>query len=194
MPRKSSPGSLILFILTVTVFAAILLYRSRQPANNDSPITGRESASAAMARVGPADIYPDRTRTPGATNPAVTQENIYENICNPNWSTRFIRPPVHYTNQLKLEQIREYGDTDGNPRDYEEDHLIPLELGGDPEDPRNLWPEPYDTSIPDGGAKSKDRVESFLHKQVCSGSIALRYAQTEIATDWYRVYQSLPGD
>ncbi|HWF38572.1 MAG TPA: hypothetical protein VG322_08640 [Candidatus Acidoferrales bacterium] len=147
-----------------------------------------------MARVGPADIYPDRTRTPGATNPAVTQENIYENICNPNWSTRFIRPPVHYTNQLKLEQIREYGDTDGNPRDYEEDHLIPLELGGDPEDPRNLWPEPYDTSIPDGGAKSKDRVESFLHKQVCSGSIALRYAQTEIATDWYRVYQSLPGD
>ncbi len=194
MPRKSSPGLPILFILAVVVFAAIVFYRSSQPANNGSAGSGRGGASATIGRAGPPDIYPDRMRTPGATNPAVTQENIYENICNANWSTRFIRPPAHYTNQLKLEQIQEYGDADGNPRDYEEDHLIPLELGGNPEDPRNLWPEPYETIIPDGGAKSKDRVESFLHKQVCSGSISLRDAQTEIATDWYRVYRTLPAD
>jgi hypothetical protein len=194
MPRKSSPGLLILFILAVLVFAAIVSYRSRQPGNNDSAGIGRGGASAEIARAGPPDIYPDRTRTPGATNPAVNQENIHENICNPNWSTRFIRPPAHYTNQLKLKQIQEYSDGDANPRDYEEDHLIPLELGGNPEDPRNLWPEPYDTSIPDGGAKSKDRVESFLHKQVCSGNISLRDAQMEIATDWYRVYETLPAD
>ena len=192
MPRKSSPGFLIPFILAVLVVAAIVLYRSHQPANNDFVGTGQGSASATIPRVGPPDIYPDRTRTPGITNPAVTQENMYENICNPKWSTRLIRPPVHYTNELKLEQIREYGDADANPRDYEEDHLIPLELGGDPEDPKNLWPEPYDTSIPDGGARSKDRVESFLHKQVCSGNISLGEAQMEIATDWYRVYQKLP--
>jgi hypothetical protein len=28
---------------------------------------------------------------------------------------------------------------------YEEDHLISIEDGGDPTDPRNLWPEPYNT-------------------------------------------------
>ena len=36
----------------------------------------------------------------------------------------------------------EYGET-GSPSDYQEDHLISLELGGNPTDPRNLWPEPY---------------------------------------------------
>jgi hypothetical protein len=29
----------------------------------------------------------------------------------------------------------------GNPKDYEEDHLISLELGGAPRDPKNLWPQ-----------------------------------------------------
>jgi hypothetical protein len=31
---------------------------------------------------------------------------------------------------------------------YEEDHLISLEDGGDPTDPRNLFPEPYNTHVP----------------------------------------------
>jgi hypothetical protein len=30
---------------------------------------------------------------------------------------------------------------------YEENHLISLEDGGDPMDPRNLWPEPYNTHV-----------------------------------------------
>ena len=133
-------------------------------------------------------FIPTPIRTPGATNPDITPDNIHENICNPNWSTKSIRPPVNYTNRLKIEQIQEYADADTNPRDYEEDHLIPLEIGGNPTDPRNLWPEPYDTSIPDGGARYKDKVENYLHKQVCAGNLTLDQAQKEIANDWYRVY------
>jgi hypothetical protein len=95
---------------------------------------------------------------------------------------------VNYTNKLKVEQIQEYADADTNPRDYEEDHLIPLEIGGNPTDPKNLWPEAYDTSIPDGGARYKDRVENYLHRQVCTGNLSLDQAQKEIASDWYRVY------
>ena len=72
----------------------------------------------------------------------------------------------------------------GTPGDYEEDHLIPLELAGDPRDPRNLWPEPYAKP----GAKQKDAVENYLHKQVCSGVMPLVEAQRIIAADWYRVY------
>ena len=34
--------------------------------------------------------------------------------------------------------------------DYQEDHLISLELGGNPTDPRNLWPEPYPRAVADG--------------------------------------------
>jgi hypothetical protein len=195
MPKKKSSGLLAILFLGLIIAAVIAVYRTSEPGHNSSGGVDSEGTSrVSLPRLGPAEIYPDQNRTPGATNPAITQENIHENICNRDWSTKSIRPPAHYTNTLKLEQIREYGHEDDRLRDYEEDHLIPLELGGSPDDSRNLWPEPYDTSIPDGGAKAKDRVESFLHKQVCSGRISLGDAQLEIVNDWYRVYESLPAE
>jgi hypothetical protein len=73
----------------------------------------------------------------------------------------------------------------GTAEDYEEDHFISLELGGNATDPRNLWPEPY---YPSPGAREKDVVENYLRKQVCAGAMALEEAQRAITTDWYRVY------
>jgi hypothetical protein len=170
-------------IVTVVLIIVLWLMRTQFPAKK-SPGLGE----ASEARTGPADIYPDHGRTPGAANPDITQDNIRETICNPRWSTKSIRPPADYTNRLKMEQIREYGYPDSNRKDYEEDHFIPLELGGNPRDPKNLWPEPFETSIPDGGAHYKDKVENYLHAEVCAGSLTLEQAQKEITEDWYRVY------
>jgi hypothetical protein len=64
------------------------------------------------------------------------------------------------------------------------DH-IPLEVGGDPNDPRNLWIEPNQS--PNG----KDRVESKLHDLVCDGRIPLAAAQAAIAADWTTALQAL---
>ena len=179
--RKNSSFALLAFLLVViTMF---WLIRTQFLSKKSPGFLG-----SGEARVGPADIYPDPVRTPGATNPDITQDNIRETICNPRWSTKSIRPLASYTNHLKVEQIREYGYSDSTLKDYEEDHFIPLELGGNPTDPRNLWPEPLDTSIPDGGAHSKDRVENHLHAQVCAGNLTLEQAQREITEDWYRVY------
>src|SRR5437773_1158694 len=79
--------------------------------------------------------------------------------------------------------------------DYEEDHLIPLELGGAPADPRNLWPEPYASKH---GARVKDRLENALHRAVCAGQIGLRAAQRAIARNWWAAYSKyvphLTGD
>ena len=109
--------------------------------------------------------------TPGVVNVAVSQANIRTTICRSGW-TKTIRPPVSYTNALKLEQMRRYGEH--GPRSaYQEDHLISLELGGDPNDPRNLWPEPYPR------AADVDRVENELNAKVCSGALTLRAAQNE---------------
>jgi hypothetical protein len=85
---------------------------------------------------------PDPARTPGALNPEVTQETIGATICVRGW-TRTVRPPQQYTHALKRQQIREFGYADRKLGDYEEDHLVPLGLGGAPYDPRNLWPEPH---------------------------------------------------
>lgn len=61
-------------------------------------------------------------------------------------STATVRHPTSYTNPLKAQGIIDYGYSDTNMADYEEDHRVPLELGGAPRDPRNLWPEPYSGS------------------------------------------------
>jgi hypothetical protein len=181
--RNRKNANLAALAVIIIAVIALWLVSEQFPSKKSSRFS--ESGGA---RVGPADIYPDPVRTPGATNPDITPGTIRETICNPRWSTKSICPPASYTNQLKVEQIHEYGYSDSSLKDYEEDHFIPLELGGNPSDPRNLWPEPFDTSIPDGGAHSNDKVENYLHAEVCSGSLTLEQAQREITEDWYRVY------
>ena len=107
--------------------------------------------------------------TPGVLNPEVTQATIASTICRRGW-TRTVRPPVAYTNALKAKGLRRYG-LRGPPSAFQEDHLISLELGGDPVDPRNLWPEPYPR------AAEVDAVENELNHEVCTGSLTLAEAQ-----------------
>ena len=113
--------------------------------------------------------HADPGRTPGVLNPEVTQSSINSTICVHGW-TRTIRPPTSYTNGLKEKQMREYG-VGGSRSDYQEDHLISLELGGSPTDPRNLWPEPYPR------AAQMDQIENQLNAQVCGGQLTLAQAQ-----------------
>jgi hypothetical protein len=107
--------------------------------------------------------------TPGVVNPAVTQATLRTTVCSRGW-TRTVRPPTSYTSTLKLRQMRALG-LRGPPSAYQEDHLISLELGGNPTDPRNLWPEPYPR------AGEVDRIENELNARLCSGAITLDEAQ-----------------
>jgi hypothetical protein len=115
--------------------------------------------------------HADVARTPGVLNPDVAQANIDTTICKHGW-TKTIRPPTSYTNDLKRKQMREYG-VGGALDDYQEDHLISLELGGHPTDPRNLWPEPYPR------ASEVDSIENELNAKVCSGRLSLEQAQLQ---------------
>ena len=132
----------------------------------------------------PQAFIPDPNCTPGVIDIGVTQENIYETICKAGY-TKTVRPPVAYTNNLKAQQIVEYGYRDTNLKDYEEDHFISLELGGSPADPKNLWPEPG------ASFNEKDNAENYLHSQVCSGAMSLKDAQALIAKNWYEVYKRM---
>ena len=116
-------------------------------------------------------IVADPMRTPGVLNPDVTQATIGTTICVQGW-TRSVRPPTEYTDELKVRQMRAYGET-GSPSAFQEDHLISLELGGHPTDPRNLWPEPYPR------AAHVDTIENELNAQVCTGSLTLAQAQEQ---------------
>ncbi len=126
------------------------------------------------------DGLTDPKCTPGVADPRVTQENIQTTICVSGYSAK-VRPSSVYTRLLKQRQIAEYGYSDMNPADYEEDHLIPLELGGSPTDPKNLWPEPVAGVFP---ASRKDAIENSLHNKVCSGVMSLAEAQMRITANW----------
>lgn len=129
----------------------------------------------------------DHACNPGALNPIVTQDNIHQTICVPGW-TKTVRPPVSYTNTEKDQERSAYGLTTGPDGDFEEDHIIPLELGGDtgyargPRGlPANLYPEPWNGPT---GAHAKDKEENLLHREMCKGTITLEQAQQTIIQDW----------
>lgn len=130
---------------------------------------------------------PDPLRTPGKLNPAVTTATMGQTICVPGWSA-MIRPPAAYTSRLKRRQLNAHYQGGTHPVDYEEDHLVPLSLGGHPKDPANLWPEPWPSAI------VKDRLEVRLHNLVCDGQLPLAEAQHEIALDWKAAYEKYVGE
>src|SRR5438128_2202875 len=78
-------------------------------------------------------MYPQHDKTPGVTNPLVSQTNIRDNICKKGFSTDAYRPETSYTSPLKKQQLAEYGHPapdprkqcmphSDNPKCYEEDH------------------------------------------------------------------------
>lgn len=134
----------------------------------------------------------DPACTPGAISPAVTQANLSSTICRKGGYTSGVRPSAYVTGQEKKLNAASYGYT-GSLADAEYDHLISLQLGGDPNDPRNLWVEPPDPGHKAGAGVNnlKDPVETKLHTAVCSGKVTLADAQRAIATDWTTALGSL---
>jgi hypothetical protein len=134
------------------------------------------------------DGLPDAGCTPGASWGDVTQSSLASTVCASGYTARGIRsdsrpvrPPERFTEPLKISGIAAYGYADKSTADYEEDHLIPLELGGDGWSLANLWPEPrYGTHT----ASEKDQVENELHRLVCAGSVSLSAAQRATVTNW----------
>jgi hypothetical protein len=126
-------------------------------------------------------IYPNPKLTPGKANPKLTKEVI----CSPSFRTG----PYRNVPQSEKERIaKAYGlDYQVTRKHVEYDHLISLELGGSNDD-ENIWPEFY---LPTPGAREKDKVENYLHREVCQDHMTLKQAQIDISINWYRVYQQM---
>ena len=193
--RRAALTALVLLGVVIVVVAVALSGsrggsgpRAGQPsafASGSAAASGQPSASAfgsaaAGGRVGPAGIYPDPKLTPGDVIAGVTAQQV----CTPGYATSVRNVSVSEKRQV----YARYGERDV-PGAAEVDHFISLELGGS-NAVINLWPERYS---PTPGAHEKDRVEDYLHAQVCSGALTLQQAQDEIRGDWYAVYQQIAG-
>lgn len=120
---------------------------------------------------------PDRSLTPGYTRPVKLRE-----LCE----TRQPNAPPDEDISMEQRVFHEYGLPVSTSKSYELDYLITPDLGG-ADDVRNLWPEPYASTL--WNAHVKDELEDRLHTMVCGGQIDLATAQKDIATDWIAAYK-----
>jgi hypothetical protein len=137
------------------------------------------------------DPLPDAHCTPGALNPQVNPGTLAATICKSGYSSS-IRPPENITEPEKRGSALAYGYA-GPFSTGEYDHLVSLELGGDPNDPANLWVEPNDNPSATTTTNAKDVLENRLHSLVCSGRVALATAQDAIAVNWVTAYRQYVG-
>jgi Protein of unknown function (DUF3761) len=136
-------------------------------------LVGGATATALPSKSGP---LPDATRTPGATDERVTQDNAAQTICTSGY-TKTVRK---VTSKTKSKVFAAYHVSKTDRSKYVIDHLIALQLGGSNEI-KNLWPEPKKG---DRNSISKDTVEDQLHTLVCNGTVPLSDAQAAIAGNW----------
>lgn len=156
---------------------AILLLLTVPAAATELPVNGPSFGSQWL---------PTQGWTTGVASGATAAE-----LCAKGYRTESVRPAEDYTEALKKRQLStEPRYTDLNPAHYEEDHLISLEIGGSPDDPRNLWPEPYAGKC---GAHVKDKLENRLHELVCAGKVSVQGAQDAISENWIAAYNRYIG-
>jgi hypothetical protein len=117
-------------------------------------------------------------------NPDVRPETIRTTICVSGW-TATIRPPAVYTSKLKAEQMASEH-LPGTAADYEEDHRMPLELGGAPRDSYNLSPEARAGVT--NTAAIKDSAENLAKHRVCDQGADLRQVQADFVKMWLAPY------
>lgn len=198
--RSSSLGGIIVLILVVIAY-----FWLRSPGNHSitvtgpgTPTSGPSSGSNGNGNTGGTSGEPhwgvqtktsncqirgplqDTACTPGALITTATTDQI----CKSGYAGSVRNVPTSEKNQV----YAEYGISSHAPGEYEVDHLVSLELGGS-NDISNLWPE---AASPKPGFHEKDKVENYLHAQVCAGAVSLKQAQIEIATNWIAVYNQMP--
>lgn len=171
----------MLFLLLILLWGGVYFYiQQNQPAkvfqSAAAPPIGQRTKTSDCHVNG---SLQDFACTPGAVIPTASVEQI----CTPGYAKQARNVPA----SLKRQVFREYRIDHHEPGEYEVDHLISLELGGS-NDIANLWPE---AAEPRPGFHEKDRVENYLHKELCAGRISLQETQRQIATNWLSVYEAI---
>lgn len=138
-----------------------------------------------FAQLVAAHVLPDPLDHPGVVNPDITPDNMATTVCRSGW-TATVRPPVAYTDAIKKKSVPP-GHT---AQEFELDHLMSIEDGGDPKDERNLWMQTYNDVY---GARVKDVLETKLKRMVCAHQLTLDQARAALSPNWLIGFQKYVG-
>lgn len=190
--QRSALAALVLISILLVVTVAWISSRSNRATATPTPASALASAAKTAGSAGRAALG-RRTKTRDCAvqgslpDPACTPGDVLSTdlaaICTPGYASN-VR---NVSASASAGVYAEYGVTSHTTGQFEVDHLISLELGGS-NSIANLWPEAANGSP---GFHEKDRVENYLHNQICTGALSLATAQYEIANDWVQVYRSI---
>lgn len=175
--RDMSSGELIVLLtIMVTLFLILFFTLNDLFTEHEQTISPLSTVSYCVDCRSIQMVLPPSS-TPGFIDVSVTQSNIHSTVCVPGYTQR-IRPSSSFTRRLKIHQLQTMFGLNVNPSAYIEDHRVPLELGGHPTNPRNLWPEPRIES------RIKDGLEDRLHRALCGDLLTLKAAQMVFLGDY----------
>ena len=124
---------------------------------------------------------PDNSKTPGLLDPVLTKELI----CRPEFRTGKYRD---VDDDTKDTVCQAYGlPPHCNAKQaFEIDHLCAIYIGGS-QSTANLWPQ---TCSGEWNCHVKDKLEVYLHEQLCSGKIASPQEACDcLRNDWIACYK-----
>ena len=146
------------------------------------------AAALISAGDGRAGDVPDPELTPGAVASGDTAE-VCESDGRPG--SAYSRVHREMNEAQRRADFARYGILWADRQLYEDDHLVPLCLGG-ADAAANRWPQPRSG---EWGSYEKDRLESYACRNVCAGSLSLDEAQRWFLApaDWREAYRRIFG-
>lgn len=152
------------------------------------------TAAASAGHVGPANLYPDPSMTPGlaATMNVDDLTKTYTDNCpNSKPSCTYSQDHRNVPGSVHTKVYDEYHvpQDQRNIKDGEVDHFYPLCAGGS-NDISNLWYQPAmgDFNGKDFGYHTKDKLETFICAQIKAGKLDPKEAFDRITKDWVKFY------
>ncbi|MFZ0089985.1 MAG: hypothetical protein WAL63_10785 [Solirubrobacteraceae bacterium] len=125
-------------------------------------------------------IGADPRCTPGALNRAALA-HPRKTICRRRYLAK-LEAPEAGLRRLKIAMMITYGSA-GAPSTYVLGHVVPVQDGGSPADPKNVWPI---LRYGWGGALTQAVVANAVHALICAGTVTVRHAAQILEGDWLR--------
>ncbi|MCL2419675.1 MAG: hypothetical protein FWD04_10305 [Conexibacteraceae bacterium] len=119
----------------------------------------------------------DHNCAPGALDAAVIGHTA-RTICNPRWLVSASRPRLGSTTRDRL--VIEY-QLPGPVTTYVVARVVPVEDGGSPTDPRNLYVLPLNGW---GGERTQAVVAERLHSEICAHRLTVAEAVKTLTGNW----------
>ena len=94
----------------------------------------------------------------------------------------------YFSGKPGKQQMCKYSYMELLSKNYQEIRLVPPEVGGNPSDPRNLWPKP---PISAWDVARKERSKFVTSRMVCTQEITLAEIQQAISANLIEVWKKL---